>query len=119
MFHMTWPYLIIIPLVAVAVAQVLKFIIASGRGEFRLRNLLAYGGMPSAHTALVVSLCTVLGLSEGINSSAFAVAVVFGLLIIRDAIGLRQYLSQHGRILNMLIKDLPDDIETKYPHYLA
>ncbi len=116
---MTIPYLVIIPLIAVAVTQFLKFIIAAARGEFDLKNLLAYGGMPSAHTAFVVSVTTVVGLSEGLASAAFAVSFVFGLLIIRDAIGLRQFLSQHGRVLNMLIKDLPDDIEAKYPHALA
>ncbi len=116
---MSYPYLVIIPLIAVAVTQFIKFIIAALRGEFDLKNLLAYGGMPSAHTAFVVSVTTVVGLSEGVSSAAFAVSMVFGVLIVRDAIGLRQFLSQHGRVLNMLIKDLPDDIEAKYPHALA
>lgn len=116
---MTYPFLVIIPSIAVGVAQVCKFIIGVTRGEFRLKNLVAYGGMPSAHTAFVVSLATAIAISEGIDSAAFAVAFVFGLLIVRDAIGLRQFLSQHSRILNMLIKDLPDDIEAKYPPSLA
>lgn len=107
-----------IPLVAVAVAQIAKFIIGGRRGQFRIKDLLAYGGMPSAHTAFVVSLGTATGLQEGWDSPAFAIAVVFGLLIIRDAVGLRQLLGEHGRILNMLIVDLPDDIEAKYPHGL-
>jgi acid phosphatase family membrane protein YuiD len=116
---MSIPYLVLIPVTCVVTTQLLKFIIQAVKGELRWSNLQEYGGMPSAHTAFVVSLTTVVGLHEGFDSAAFAVAVVFSLLIIRDAIGLRQYLSQHGKILNMLIKDLPDDMEVKYPHKLA
>lgn len=113
------PKLLIIPIVAVGATQVIKFIIEAVRHEIRWASLLEYGGMPSAHTAFVVSLTTVIGIHEGINSAIFAVAVVFSLLIIRDAIGLRQFLSLHGRVLNMLIKDLPDDMEPKYPPRLV
>lgn len=113
------PKLLIIPIVAVGATQVIKFIIEAVRHELRWASLLEYGGMPSAHTAFVVSLTTVIGIHEGINSAIFAVAVVFSLLIIRDAIGLRQFLSLHGRVLNMLIKDLPDDMEPKYPPRLV
>lgn len=75
--------------------------------------------MPSAHTSFVVAVATVIALTDGLQSSAFAVAFVFGVLIVRDALGLRQFLSQHSKVLNMLIKDLPDHIEAKYPHWLV
>jgi acid phosphatase family membrane protein YuiD len=113
------PKLLLIPIIAVGVTQIIKFIIEAVRHEIRWASLFEYGGMPSAHTAFVVSLTTVIGIHEGINSAIFAVAVVFSLLIIRDAIGLRQFLSLHGRVLNMLIKDLPDDMEPKYPPRLV
>jgi acid phosphatase family membrane protein YuiD len=112
------PHLVLIPLVAGIGTQLIKFIIQGVRGEFSWARLQEYGGMPSAHTAFVVSLTTVVGLEEGWHSASFAIAFIFALLIIRDAIGLRQFLSQHGKILNMLIKDLPDDVERKYPHKL-
>lgn len=113
------PKLILIPIIAIAATQLIKFIIEAARHELRWSSLLEYGGMPSAHTAFVVSLTTVIGLHEGLNSAAFAVAAVFSILIIRDAIGLRQFLSLHGRVLNMLIKDLPDQMEPKYPPRLV
>lgn len=109
------PKLLIISLSAGLLTQLTKFIIQISRHEFRWSSIREYGGMPSAHTAFVVSLSTVVALSEGLNSAAFAIAAIFSLLIIRDAIGLRQFISQHGKILNMLIKDLPDDAEEKYP----
>ncbi len=112
------PRLILIPIVAVGVTQVLKFMIEAAKGKLRWATLLEYGGMPSAHTAFVVALDTVIWRQEGWASPAFAVAAVFSLLIIRDAIGLRQVLSQHGRILNMLIRELPDREEQKFPPHL-
>lgn len=113
------PKLLLIPIITVGLTQILKFIIEAFRHELRWSSLLEYGGMPSAHTSFVVSLTAVVGLHEGFNSAAFAIAVVFSLLIIRDAIGLRQFLSLHGRVLNMLIKDLPDEMEPKYPPRLV
>jgi acid phosphatase family membrane protein YuiD len=113
------PKLVLIPIIAGMATQIIKFLIQVVRGELRWSALREYGGMPSAHTAFVVSLDTVIWRQEGWTSPAFAVAVIFSILIIRDAIGLRQYLSQHGRVLNMLIKDLPDEMETKYPTKLV
>lgn len=112
------PKLLLIPIFAVAITQVLKFIIEAVRYELRWATLLEYGGMPSAHTAFVVALDTVIWKQEGWTSPAFAVAAVFSLLIIRDAIGLRQVLGLHGRTLNMLIKELPDSEEQKFPQRL-
>ena len=83
--------------------------------RFSWSHLWGYGGMPSSHAALVASLATAVYLYEGV-SVAFGIAVVFALVIIRDALGLRSYLSEHSRILNKLIKDLPDEEEYKYPH---
>lgn len=116
---MEFPKLVLIALISGLLTQFIKFIIQGARGQFRWSSLQEYGGMPSAHTAFVVALTTVIGLHDGVDSSTFAVSFIFSLLIIRDAIGLRQFLSQHGKVLNMLIKDLPDDIEAKYPPHLV
>lgn len=113
------PKLVIIPLLAGLLTQSIKFIIQAIRGELRWKTLQEYGGMPSAHTAFVVSLATMLGLTNGVDSPAFAVAFIFALLIIRDAIGMRQFLGQHSRILNMLIRELPDKEERKFPAHLV
>ena len=104
---MSFPALLAIPLIAGITTQVIKFLLRAFRGQVRWSALQEYGGMPSAHTAFVVSLTTVVGRHDGIASATFAMCVIFSLLIIRDAIGLRQYLSQHGKMLNMLLQKLP------------
>ncbi|MBI5467134.1 MAG: divergent PAP2 family protein [Candidatus Kerfeldbacteria bacterium] len=114
-----FPKLLIIPLLAGVGTQVIKFLLQAVRGELRWSTLQEYGGMPSAHTAFVVSLTTVVGLHDGWQSTSFAISTIFSLLIVRDAIGFRQFLGQHGRILNVLIRELPQRQEREVPIQLV
>ncbi|MDO8260120.1 MAG: divergent PAP2 family protein, partial [Candidatus Magasanikbacteria bacterium] len=72
------------------------------------------------HSAITVSLTTIVGLVSGFSSPLFAVCMVLTVITIRDAIGFRQYLGQHGKILNVLVKDLKDDelLDESYPELL-
>ena len=106
--------LLLIPVICFSVAQLMKFFTNSLKG-LSVKNLSAYGGMPSAHTAAVVSLAVVALLHDGINSMTFVISVILAVLIIRDAIGLRMALSKHGRFLNKMVKDLPTLEQKKYP----
>ena len=112
--------ILILPLVAGIVSQIIKFFIRGNKQKVELKNLLAYSGMPSGHSAMVISLLTIIGLNEGWHSPLFAFSFVFAIIIIRDALGLRKYLGEHGKMLNILVKDLKDDnvLEYKYPHLL-
>jgi uncharacterized protein len=85
-----------------------------------MKNIAAYSGMPSGHSAMIISLATIIGLEEGFKSSLFAISVILAIIVIRDALGIRQYLGQHGRVLNILLKDLEDDqvLEHEYPRLL-
>lgn len=114
-----FPKLLIIPLIAGVGTQVIKFLLQAMRGELRWSTLQEYGGMPSAHTAFVVSLTTVVGLHDGWRSTSFAISTIFSLLIVRDAIGFRQFLGQHGKILNILIRELPRRDESRTPIQLV
>lgn len=112
--------ILILPIIAELVAQVTKFFIKSNHLQFNFKNLFAYSGMPSAHSSMMVSLATIVGLEEGLDSPFFAITFIFAVIIIRDALGLRRYLGEHGRILNVLVKDLKDDelLDNAYPHLL-
>ncbi len=100
--------LVLIPVIAGLSSQILKLLFTVRNGRPDLRVLNEYGGMPSSHTAFMVSLCTVVGLSEGFDSPVFAVAFITMLIIVRDAIGFRQYLSEHGRLIGGIIATLPE-----------
>lgn len=47
--------------------------------KFNFKRILGAGGMPSSHSAVVTSLTTMIGLSQGANSPMFALAVIFHL----------------------------------------
>jgi len=112
--------ILILPITAGLIAQLSKFFIKSNKQKFSLKNIISYSGMPSGHSAMVVSLATIVGLEEGLDSPLFAVTFIFAVIIIRDALGLRRYLGEHGRILNVLVKDLKEDelLDNAYPHLL-
>lgn len=114
-------YLILLaPIIAGAVAQIIKILIRSNQQKFSFKNFLAYSGMPSGHSAMVVALVTIIALENGINSTVFAVSFILAIIVIRDALGIRRYLGQHGKIINILVKDLRDDqvLDEHYPHLL-
>lgn len=112
--------ILIIPFIALLVSQFIKFTIKSNNLKPTLKNLNVYSGMPSSHSALMVSLTVIIGLEMGFTDPLFSVCAIISVIIIRDALGIRQYLGQHGKILNILIKDLGNDkvLDEKYPHLL-
>jgi len=114
--------ILIAPFVAAAIAQIIKISIKQQGQKLNIRDFLVftYAGMPSGHSALMVSLATITGLTQGLYSASFAVSFVAAIVIINDALRLRNYLSQHGEVLNILVKDLKDDdvLDQKYPHLL-
>lgn len=105
-----------IPIIVIILSQLLKLIIETFRGNFSWKNFDKYGGMPSSHTAFVTSLVAIMGFTQGINSPAFAISFILASLTVRDAMGLRQYLGNHSKVINLLIKKLPDKDEIDFPH---
>lgn len=113
-------YILLLPIISGFIAQLIKFLLKSNKQKLNFKNLLTYAGMPSGHSAMVVSLATIIVLEEGFKSPLFAITFIFALIVIRDALGIRRYLGEHGKILNVLVKDLGDDkvLDEKYPHLL-
>ena len=66
----------------------------------------AAGGMPSSHSALIMSCTTAIGLKEGFNSPLFALAWVISMIVIYDATGVRRQAGDQARILNLMIDEL-------------
>lgn len=94
-------YIFIIPFIVAIITQILKFAIAVLQQKNNFKELWAYGGMPSSHTAICFSLMTIIYLEHGI-SSYLLITTVFTFLVVRDAIGFRQEISKHSKVLNKL-----------------
>ncbi len=92
-------------LIAGIAAQILKVIINYlVKREIDFRLFVTSGGMPSSHTALVVALATGVCRQLGWNSTEFAIAVVFALIVMYDAAGVRRAAGKQAKILNKLIE---------------
>ncbi|MFA6908790.1 MAG: divergent PAP2 family protein [Patescibacteria group bacterium] len=108
--------LVIIPIAAGLIAQAIKLLTDGIKGNFDLAHLWAsYGGMPSSHSAFVVSLAAIVGIREGIDSVSFAITAIFGLLIMRDALGLRMHIGHQGKALNEVIRRFHPDATDAIP----
>lgn len=100
--------IIILPLLAGSITQILKLITDRIEGNFTWHDLItSYGGMPSSHAAFVVSLTAMLGLTQGLTAPVFGVSLVIMFIVIRDAMGFRMILSDQNKVLNKLVVSLP------------
>jgi acid phosphatase family membrane protein YuiD len=60
------------------------------------------GGMPSSHSAVVCSLTTSIGFVEGLSSNMFAFSIIFTMVVLRDALGVRRAAGLLAKAFNDL-----------------
>jgi uncharacterized protein len=98
---------LLVALISSLIAQGLKLVIELVKNrKLDINVLVTTGGMPSAHSALVTALAAGIGQTLGWASSEFAVAVVFAIIVMYDAAGVRQAAGKQARILNQMIDEL-------------
>ena len=68
------------------------------------KRIMGAGGMPSSHSAIAVSIATLIGKYEGVDSSIFALAVIFAFVVMYDAAGVRRAAGKQARLLNKIIE---------------
>jgi uncharacterized protein len=73
--------------------------------SLKFKDIFVTGGMPSSHSAFVISLATIIYLQEG-ASTAFAISLVFAMVVIRDAYGVRRTAGQEGLLINEMLNKL-------------
>jgi hypothetical protein len=92
-----------IPFVTWAFAQALKmFIDYIVNRDIDWRRLFGSGGMPSSHSAFVISLASVTGIDMGLDSPLFGITIAFALVVMYDAAGVRRAAGKQARVLNRL-----------------
>ncbi len=92
-----------ISLLSLFIAQFIKIFTSSPPNFSRI---LSSGGMPSSHAAFVSTLATSVALKYGYNSDLFAIVVVFSLIVIYDAGGVRRAVGEQANVLNNLLKNI-------------
>lgn len=74
-------------------------------GVWDIERIFGAGGMPSSHSAIAVSLATMIGKNIGWDTPIFALSVIFSLIVMYDAAGVRRAVGKQARILNDILKN--------------
>lgn len=94
-------------LLATAMAQTLKvLLVLVTERRMAFVRLLETGGMPSSHSAAVAALATSTGIIYGWASPYFALAAVFGSIVMYDATGIRRAAGMQAEMINDLVNEL-------------
>ncbi len=103
-------YLIMVSVVSWMAAQILKTIteVVVNR-NLSFERLWGSGGMPSSHSSLVCALFIGAAKQYGTDSPIFAIALVFALVVMYDAMGVRLETGKQARLINLIIKDFLSD----------
>ena len=89
------------------IAQAIKVLFGVIREKrFDFRWFIGTGGLPSSHAAGATALATTCGLNIGFDSPVFALAVVFAIVTMFDAQGVRRSTGRQAEILNKIMDDI-------------
>ena len=72
--------------------------------KFNFKRILGAGGMPSSHTAVVMSLSTLIGKEFGFDSPIYALSMVFAFVVMYDAAGVRRAAGKQATLLNKIVE---------------
>lgn len=97
---------LITSLLAIIFTQLIKYPIAKyfNKSKAHIDIVTSTGGMPSSHSAAMSSLITALILQYGFNSPYVAIAIIFGVIVMFDSMGVRRQSGEQGLVLDKLVK---------------
>ena len=99
---------VLIALLSIGLAQALKIPIHFvNKRQWRPGLFFQTGGMPSSHSAGVASLTTYIALKRGLPTIDFALSLVYGLIVMYDAQGIRRQTGE----LTLKVNDLDQLVE--------
>ena len=114
MFYNDYKY-ILVPFLLWLAIQTSKVIVdCIEKKKITLRRLLGSGGMPSSHSAVMVSITVMLGKNIGFKSPIFALACFMSLVVMQDAIGVRRQVGKQAKYLNEILMDKNTSTEEKF-----
>ncbi len=97
----------VIPVIAWAIAQLIKVVLELLlTKKFDMNRFVGAGGMPSSHSAFVMSLTSVLGKEFGWDDPMVALSLAFSLVVMYDAAGVRRAAGKQAQILNKIIDEM-------------
>ena len=104
-FFQNYKY-IIVPSLTFILIQTFKVVYKRiDEGIWDFSRIFGSGGMPSSHSATVICITTMLGKHLGANSEIFSLSLIFSLIVMYDAAGVRRAVGKQAHIINDIIKN--------------
>ena len=72
--------------------------------KFNFKRIIGAGGMPSSHSAIVTCISAMIGKSEGFDTPIFALSLIFAMVVMYDAAGVRRAAGKQARLLNKIVE---------------
>lgn len=89
-----------VPIISWLLAQICKLVVnLAVEHKLELRRFFSDGGMPSGHSATVTALMVVIGWTAGLDTPLFALAAIFAVVVMRDAMGVRREAGKHAKTI--------------------
>lgn len=93
--------------VAWLVAQALKVLVYwLVEHKWDWHRVFGSGGMPSSHTAFVLSLAVMTGALHGFDSVYFAITFALMAIVMYDATGVRREAGTQAVVINRILRDM-------------
>ena len=88
-------------------AQSIKLVMYRfSEGKWNIWHFFEAGGMPSAHSAAVTALTLGVAFELGTRNPLFTACLVFALIVMYDATGVRRAAGKQAEILNKIVDDI-------------
>ena len=71
--------------------------------KFNFKRILGAGGMPSSHSAVVMTITVLIGKELGFDSPVFALSSIVAFVVMYDAAGVRRAAGKQASILNKIV----------------
>jgi len=95
-----------------AIVQAIKVMVPLLKEKkLKWHRFIEPGGMPSSHAAAVIALLVGVGILEGCNSTIFILTLIFALVTIYEAVGVRKTVQEQAELLEIILKkNLPENL---------
>jgi len=88
-------------------AQAVKVILSyMQHRKIDFRQFVSAGGMPSSHAASVSCLTVIVAREYGLASTELAIVIVFALIVMYDAAGVRRAAGRQAAVLNRIVREV-------------
>ena len=105
MFEIQYNYVLVTAVLSWFAAQVIKTgINLIKTKKFNPERLIGSGGMPSSHSSLVCSASVAMCKQCGEGSAEFALMFILAMIVMYDAMGVRNAAGMHAKAINKMNK---------------